>query len=682
MPHRACSGAVKLYFHWLRMDGEPIKILLVSDDENFSRRASVLLPDADLTIEPSVDAGIAMLATNNFHAVVFNLARANAAALFQITLLSTKVARLPIIVIGPEADENFLAEAIYSGAQEYIAAGKLDAAVLLHAVRASVARHQERLAIIEEKENYYGIFDHLVEGIFRTTDDGHYLLANVALAKIYGYESPVELMANIKDIAGRLYVNASRREDFKRLMGESDTLTGFQSQIFRKDGSIIWIEENCRAVRDLSGKLLYYEGTVEDITQQKLTEEKLQISESLYHSLVETMPQGVFRRDLQGRFTFANSTYAKYFGKTPEEIMGKTDYDQFPKELADKYWQDDQEIMRRGETVEITEVSQPKGAVEKEYHHVIKTPLRDEKGNVIGLQGMVWDETEKIRNEEKIRRTTAELARSREELRVKNSVMEENLRTAREIQLAMLPQQYPVFPQEASAEQSALKFSHRYEPAETVSGDFFAVSQISETEAGILICDVTGHGVRAALVTAMIRAIAEELKPLARDPANFLRKLNYDLLSILKTTGSPMLTTAFYAVMDCATGRLSFANAGHPKPLLLRRAENSATALANASGKGQPALGLFEEPVYTTTEITLRAGDFLMLFTDGLYEVQGQHEEMYSQERLVHDVKNLFALPSSEMFDQLIQVVRGFALNGEFEDDVCLVGMEFSGPKS
>jgi sigma-B regulation protein RsbU (phosphoserine phosphatase) len=218
---------------------------------------------------------------------------------------------------------------------------------------------------------------------------------------------------------------------------------------------------------------------------------------------------------------------------------------------------------------------------------------------------------------------------------------------------------------------------HRYQPAETVSGDFFTVTQISATEAGVLICDVTGHGIRAALVTAMIRAIAEELKPLARDPANFLRKLNFDLCSILKNTGSPMLTTAFYVVADCATGTMRFANAGHPKPLLLRRPAGTVIPLVNASGKSQPALGLFEDPVYSTTEVEIQPGDFLMLFTDGIYEVQGQHEELYSQERLSHDVKNLLTRPPSELFDELLGVVRSFALNGEFEDDVCLVGMEF-----
>ena len=665
------------------MENQLLKVLLISGDADSARRIGELLLRAadtvDVTVEPTADAGLSMLATNSFHAVLFDIPVVNTAALFQITLLTTKAPQLPVLVIGPGEDEAFLAEAVFGGAQEYLGREQLAAATLRHAIHCSIARHQERVALVEEKENYYGLVDHLVEGIFRTSPDGNYLLANTALAKIYGYNSPVEVMANIKDIASRLYVEPGRREEFVRLMQENDTLSGFESQIYRKDGSIIWIEENCRAVRDGQGKLLYYEGTVEDITAQRQMAEALKRSESLYHSLVETMPQGVFRRDLQGRFTFANQTYGKFLGLTPDQIIGRTDFDNFPKELAEKYWRDDLEIMEKGETREIIETAQPKGAPEKQYHHVIKTALRDADGRVIGLQGMVWDITEKIRNEEKIRRTTAELARSREELRAKNAVMEENLNTAREIQLAMLPQQYPVFPPGAAPEASAFQFVHRYQPAQSVSGDFFSISAISDTEVGVFICDVTGHGVRAALVTAMIRALAEELKPFARDPGSFLRKLNLDLCSILKNTGSPMLTTGFYAVADCRTGRLRFANAGHPKPLVVRRAAGTVEPLANNSGRSQPALGLFEDPPYTTSETVLAPGDFLMLFTDGLYEVQGQNEELYSQERLTLDVKNFIARPSGDLFDGLIEVVRAFALNGEFDDDVCLVGLDYIG---
>jgi sigma-B regulation protein RsbU (phosphoserine phosphatase) len=538
------------------MDNGPYKFLLISGDEASARRIGELLsetiPAAEVTVERTLDTGLAMVATNSFDALLFEVPEANTSALFQITSLTTQAPQMPVLVIGPTEDDSYLAEAVFSGAQEYLGRGELSAPALNHAIHCSIARQQERLALVAEKNNYYDIFDHLVEGIFRTTVSGHYLLANIALAHIYGYDSPVELMASIKDIAGSLYVEHGRREEFVRLMQENDTLSGFESKIFRKDGSVIWIAENCRAVRDAQGKLLYYEGTVEDITDRK-------------------------------------------------------------------------------------------------------------------------------RAEEQIRRATGELSRSREELRTKNSLMEESLRTAREIQLTMLPQQYPTFPKGVAMEQSAFQFVHRYEPAESVSGDFFSITAISDTEVGVFICDVTGHGVRAALVTAMIRALSEELKPLARDPGDFLRKLNFDLCSILKNTGSPMLTTGFYAVADSQTGRLRFANAGHPKPLLVRRSLGTVEPLANQSGRGQPALGLFEDPPYQTSEMMLTPGDFLMLFTDGLYEVQGQNEELYSQERLMLDLKNFISHPPGVFFDELLEVIRAFAVNGQFDDDVCLVGMDYVG---
>jgi sigma-B regulation protein RsbU (phosphoserine phosphatase) len=195
----------------------------------------------------------------------------------------------------------------------------------------------------------------------------------------------------------------------------------------------------------------------------------------------------------------------------------------------------------------------------------------------------------------------------------------------------------------------------------------------------MFICDVTGHGIRAALVTAMIRALAEELKPLARDPGMFLRKLNSDLCSILKTTGSPMLTTAFYLVADWTTGVMRFANAGHPKPLFIRRSTARVEPLVNVTGQSQPALGLFDDPAYQTTAVTLTPGDFVMLFTDGLYEVQGLNEELYSQERMMLDVQNLLPKHAADLFDALLDAIRAFSVDHEFADDVCLVGMEYTG---
>jgi sigma-B regulation protein RsbU (phosphoserine phosphatase) len=122
---------------------------------------------------------------------------------------------------------------------------------------------------------------------------------------------------------------------------------------------------------------------------------------------------------------------------------------------------------------------------------------------------------------------------------------------------------------------------------------------------------------------------------------------------------------------------MRYANAGHPKPLLVRRPANSVTALSNTIGRSQPALGLFDNPPYETSEAQIVPGDLIMLFTDGLYEVQGANEELYSQERLIMDLKPLIAKPTSQLFDELQAVVRNFAVSHEFEDDVCLVGMDF-----
>ncbi len=663
------------------MDSNPFsvaeKVLLISGDEAFSSTIVDLMHPTGVVVAARIDLGLELLERDTFHVVLFEIPQANAVALFQLTRLATCASRMPILIIGPTDDENFFAEVIYSGAQEYLSRDGLDGRLLRRAIFSAHTRQVERLALVDEKENYYGIFDHLVEGIFRTTVDGHYLLANVALARIYGYDSPVELMAHVKDIGSRLYVEAGRREEFIRLMQEQDTLNDFESEIFRKDGSTIWISENCRAVRNSEGKLLYYEGTVEDITGRRQAEQALRSSESLFHSLVETMPQNVYRKDMEGRFTFANRQYCRHFGLTLEQILGRTDFDFFPKELAEKYTKDDLMVIESGQTQEITEVHHPLGG-EKITVQVVKTPLRDHAGRIIGLQGIFWDITEKRRAEEQIRRTTAELARSREDLRTKNQLLEENLRMAGEIQQAMIPQQYPSFPQNVSNEQSAFQFVHRYQAAEGVSGDFFYVSALSDHEAAVFVCDVTGHGIRAALVTAMVRALTEELKPVARDPGEFLRKLNFDLHSILKNTGSPMLTTAFYMVANCENGEIRFANAGHPKPLVIRRSKQQVEPLSNDCGRGQPALGLFEKPPYETSSARLSPGDMVMFFTDGLYEVQGQNEELYSQQRLVMDVKNLLELTPGQMFDELVQSIKSFSINGEFEDDVCLVGLNFN----
>lgn len=135
--------------------------------------------------------------------------------------------------------------------------------------RISPTAEHAAAALRAAEDKYRAIFENAIEGIFQTTPDGGYIAANPKLAAIYGYPSVPELTESLRNIERQLYVDPCRRYEFVRLMEEHDEIVDFESQVYRRDGSVIWISENARAIRNAAGEILYYEGTVEDITQRK-----------------------------------------------------------------------------------------------------------------------------------------------------------------------------------------------------------------------------------------------------------------------------------------------------------------------------------------------------------------------------------------------------------------------------
>jgi serine phosphatase RsbU (regulator of sigma subunit) len=192
-----------------------------------------------------------------------------------------------------------------------------------------------------------------------------------------------------------------------------------------------------------------------------------------------------------------------------------------------------------------------------------------------------------------------------------------------------------------------------------------------------------GHGVRAALVTAIHRALMEELQEYAADPGAFLGQMNQALLSILRRTRSPMFASAFYLAVDVASGRMRYANAGHPRPLHVRRAAGRTLLLDSAGSRPGPALGVFEGTTYAVQECAVAARDLIVLFTDGLYEVENKEGELFDQTHLLRMVQARAELRTDEIFDQTIAEVQESSQNVTFADDVCLVGVEIcaTGPK-
>ena len=152
--------------------------------------------------------------------------------------------------------------------------GQFIAGLIILAVLSAMLALLQRVAentrkrVTAGEASYRAFFDHAVEGIFRTTPEGHYLAVNQALADIYGYPTPEALISGLTDISAQLYVDSRRRDEFRTLMQANDVVTNFVSEIHHRSGRRIWISENARAVRDWFGALLCYEGTVEDVTEK------------------------------------------------------------------------------------------------------------------------------------------------------------------------------------------------------------------------------------------------------------------------------------------------------------------------------------------------------------------------------------------------------------------------------
>lgn len=660
-------------------------ILLIEDDASYAKLLRTCLDRHasgfrfDLQVATSLKSGLARIAGGGLDVILSDLGLPDSQGLNTLKRLQKSAPDTPIIVLSGVDDPAMEMDAIHLGAQDYLVKGEVERKLIVRSIRYALERRSAALELQEAQKNYRSIYENTLEGIFQTTMEGRYRSANPALARIYGYDSPEELIARMTDIAGALYVKPGRREEFVRLMRWHQVVTNFESQIYRKDGQIIWISENVRAVRNPQGEFLYYEGTVSDITERKQAENRLQDSEALYHSLVETLPQNIFRKDLMERFTFANQKFCAVLGRPLEEILGRTDFDFFTPELAQKYQNDDRKVMETGEPFETIEAYQQTGGETKgqmRYVNVVKTPLRDAEGKIIGLQGIFWDITERVEAEEREKKAVAALAVSREELRAKNHQLEEDVAMAREIQQSFFSAQYPVFPANALPQQSAIQFFHRHLPAGSVSGDFFHVTALSDTVAGVFISDVMGHGVRSALVTAMIRAMMEELRPVAADPGAFMTQMNQDLRAILKQSGTLMFATAVYLTVDLEARTFRYVCAGHPKPLVITATGEVDTLDAGSDLASQPALGLFDHTEYESRSRPINSGDMLLLYTDGLIETENDAGEWYEMQHLIESVrKHAPAQKLTELCSGILADVQAFAHTDQFEDDVCLLGV-------
>jgi serine phosphatase RsbU (regulator of sigma subunit) len=278
------------------------------------------------------------------------------------------------------------------------------------------------------------------------------------------------------------------------------------------------------------------------------------------------------------------------------------------------------------------------------------------------------------------RKTEDQLERYAERVRLRNLEMENDLRMAREVQLALMPQQYPAFPRSRGAAAPTLAFAHMYRPSQTLGGDFFNILSVSDTLAGVFMCDVMGHGMRAALVTAIIRGLLEQLRGMAVAPGRFLGALNRGIVSILDRTEEIIFASAIYMVVEAETGEVTLANAGHPAPLHLSHASGKAALLIPPdAGPRGCVLGVKGDSPYPEQCFHLNHGDRLLIYTDGLTEAQSPDAEQFGTERILASAAKYAQLEMPEFLQSITHEAEEFTGESGFDDDVCMLSAMFSG---
>jgi PAS domain S-box-containing protein len=255
-------------------------------------------------------------------------------------------------------------------------------------------------AVRKAEADYNNLFENAMEGVFHTTPEGRFLNANPAFAKMLGYADAEELMTAITDIGRELYVHPERRVEFKRRIESEGMVLGWETEVYRKDRSKIWIRTNARIVRDACGKMLYYQGTNLDVTKRKAAEAQLAM---LGHA-VESTTEPMSITDLQDRFTFVNQAFLKIYGYTEAEVLGRTPEmlcsPKNPGQLIAEILRETRTGGWRGELLDLRKDG-------TEFPIWLSTSqIKDESGQVIGLMGVARDITQ-LRQAQAARRELA-----------------------------------------------------------------------------------------------------------------------------------------------------------------------------------------------------------------------------------------------------------------------------------
>ncbi|MGF1451724.1 MAG: SpoIIE family protein phosphatase [Opitutales bacterium] len=498
------------------------------------------------------------------------------------------------------------------------------------------------------------LMNFLPDNIYFKDRDSRFLLVNQAMADKFRLPEPEALIGlTDHDFFGKEHAAAAREDELELLNGRVDIIRKLEKEDW-PDGHTTWAQTTKLPIRTDEQEIIGTFGVSRDITSEREMDLKLQRERKLIRTLINLLPARVYVKDEDLRYTFNNSEHMRYLGLNEQsEAIGHRLRDFIDNAWARRVEAADRQIIAEG--ISVRNLEEYDESLNK-WMLVNKVPLREEADRIVGLVGMSIDVT----NQKRLEQT----------LKARNREMETELDLARALQQTFLPQHYPPLSAPTPDGHCRLEFAHHYRPSFTLGGDFLSIQALSESTASVLLCDVMGHGVRAALVTAMLRALTGELRSKADDPAQFVGALNH-LLHDSLTDGSQLIfVTAFYGLIDLSSGRLRYCNAGSNCALVIRSPQE--LEKLDCGGQCDPALGLFSDFAFHVYETSLRCGSELICYTDGVIEASNADGEEFSEQRLFDQLRELPAAGKPRHFDKLMENLQAFCETDAFEDDICL----------
>jgi phosphoserine phosphatase RsbU/P len=377
----------------------------------------------------------------------------------------------------------------------------------------------------------------------------------------------------------------------------------------------------------------------------------------LFQTMMEHLDEYIYFKDSNTRFLAVSRYFVECVGKSnPSQVIGLQDFDLFDQKHAQDAYQDEIKIAL-GQVAGISKEELLIKDGQDTWVSSRKFPLYTPSNYIAGSFGLSRDITK-----EKALNTALESNHQR---------MQAELLLARNLQTTLMQQQLPLMQKDDGS--SALQLASKYIPSFHLSGDFYSVAQTECGGVAFFIADVMGHGVRAAMVTAMIQVAVQQLRSLGSQPAQFMQKLNQMMFRSIQPSGQLLFTTGAYCHLDLKTQLFTYVQAGARHGIYVPVDPCKASAAFDNNNVG-PALGLLQDTKYCETTIQMEAADEIILYTDGIVEA-ALGEEEFSEKRLMNFLAKHRRGNLPEMLDTLLQSVQQFTGADELEDDVCLVAL-------